>query len=122
MVCGLLLEREAPRVASLLGPACVVPGAGWGGGWHQQGLSARGEQRVERSEAGAGSFPRSLGPLTLACSCRLPMGPLCVCLCLSFLTKTWSVLGSNPATSFYPLYPFESTVSKQHSRVLRSRV
>lgn len=67
-------------------------------------------------------FPGSLGPLTLACSCRLPMVPLCVCLCSSFLTKMWSVLGSNPATSFYPPYPFESTVSKQHSRVLRSRV
>lgn len=80
-----------------------------------RGSVPAGTRGVERSGQELAHSPGGLGPLSLACSCRVPVGPLCVCLSWPFLIRTWSVLGSNPVTSFHPPYPFTGTICKRNT-------
>lgn len=81
-----------------------------------RGSVPAGTRGVERSGE-AGAFPGGLGqPLSLACSCRVPVGPLCVSV-LAFSYGDVVMLGSNPVTSFHPPVPlYRHHLQTQHSR------
>lgn len=122
MECGFLLERQALRVASLLSPACVVPGAGVRWRLAPAGAQCPRGPAGGALGAGAGAFPGSLGPLSLACSCRVPVGPLCVSV-LAFSYKDVVCVRVQPGDLILPSVPlYRHHLQTQHSRVLRSRV